>query len=392
MILTNPIIDRALEDSAKTVVATSISGGKDSFTVAAEVNDHLDSIGFTGTRILVHSDLGLIEQSQSKEICERLSEHLQVPLHTVKPLRPMLEQWEFRAESVARRFTNLETVRISTPWSSAKLRFCTSQEKTTPICSYLKRTFPGKMILNVIGLRCQESRGRAKKQVTQENKLLVGKKLGTNGITWNPILDYSLEDVFLAHQRHNFQLHEAYTKFGLSRVSCAFCVLAGELDLRASLSDERNHAAFRRIAQLEIKTTFGFKDGFWLADLAPHLLTRNELHGLVIAKSKAIERRLADKLIPQELLFNAETGFPAFQPTLAQAERLGYARAKIGEILNLPVKYTTATGVFNRYAELLEIKAEKEAIKSKQAAARAVRRAKAGIIEPVQELTQGKLF
>lgn len=381
-----------MQDSANTVVALSISGGKDSTVLATETNEYLNRIGFTGTRILVHSDLGAIEQHESATICRRLSDHLQIPLHTVLPLRPMLEQWEFRAESVARRFINLETVRISTPWSSSKLRFCTSQLKTTPICSYLKRTFPGKMILNAIGLRRQESAGRAKKQITQENNLLVGKKLGTRGITWNAILDYSLEDVFLAHKRHNFPLHEAYTKFGLSRVSCSFCVLASESDLRASLSDDRNHEAFRRIAQLEIKSTFGFKDGFWLSDLAPHLLTENERTGLANAKNKAIKRRMGDKQIPVELLFNAETGFPAFQPTLAQAERLGHARAEIGEILNLPVKYTTAVAVYNRYAELLEIKAEKEAIKAKQVAGKMKRNAKAGIIEPVRELEQGKLF
>ncbi len=242
----------------------------------------------------------------------------------------------------------------------------------------MKKKFRGKTILNVVGLRGQESLKRSKKPISEFNKQLYVKTHGTKGYTWLPILNYSLEDVFRVHQHHSFARHEAYTRFGLSRVSCSFCVLASVKDLQASLTDERNHEAFRQIAKIEIESTFSFKSEMWLADLAPQLLIENERERLAIAKEKAIERRLADKMIPPELLFDAKTGFPAFQPNIKQSERLGKARARIGEILKLPVKYTTAAAVSNRYAELLEIKLEKEA--------------KAPAVKNAKQPIQAKLF
>jgi hypothetical protein len=146
----------------------------------------------------------------------------------------------------------------------------------------------------------------------------------------------------------------------MSRVSCSFCVLAGLQDLLASLGDVRNHEAFRQIARLEILSTFGFKSDMWLADLAPELLTETERSELAAAKEKAIERCWADKLIPTELLFDKDSGFPAFQPTMEQATALGEARAKLAAILNIPVKFTTGLEVYNRFSELLEIKHAKE--------------------------------
>ena len=365
-IATDEQINTALADGKNTVCAFGVSGGKDSSTLVNETNDHLDSIGFDGTRILVHSNLGLIEHSQSLEICERLSQKTGLPLIVVEPLRPMLERWEYRWECVTRRFQNLETVRISTWASSAMNRYCTSEEKVVPITRFLKKTYPGKTILNAVGIRREESKKRAQKPISETNKMLTVKTFGTSGITWHPIADFLIEDVYLSHRRHNFQLHEAYTKFNMSRVSCSFCVLAGEKDLRASLGDERNHAAFQQIARLEIASTFSFKNDLWLADLAPQLLTQDERESLRCAKERAILRRMADKFIPQELLFDKNSGFPAFQPNLEQSAALGKARQRIGEILDIPVKFTTAQEVYDRYAELLQLKLEKEARAAKK--------------------------
>jgi hypothetical protein len=43
---------------ANCVVAIGVSGGKDSVACALAVERHLDNIGHTGTRLLVHSHLG----------------------------------------------------------------------------------------------------------------------------------------------------------------------------------------------------------------------------------------------------------------------------------------------------------------------------------------------
>jgi 3'-phosphoadenosine 5'-phosphosulfate sulfotransferase (PAPS reductase)/FAD synthetase len=163
-------VKAALRRGKDTICAVSVSGGKDSSTVALETVEYLRSINFAGEIILIHSDLGLIEHSQSAEICRQLSEFLQIPLVVVRPLREMIERWVYRWQRIIERFMNLETVRISTPFSSAQNRFCTSEEKTVPICRYLKNAYPGKTILNVVGIRREESKKRALKPISEHNK------------------------------------------------------------------------------------------------------------------------------------------------------------------------------------------------------------------------------
>ena len=42
-------------------VAIGVSGGKDSCAAALATIEHLDTIGHTGPRVLIHSDLGRVE-------------------------------------------------------------------------------------------------------------------------------------------------------------------------------------------------------------------------------------------------------------------------------------------------------------------------------------------
>jgi len=58
------------------VVAIGVSGGKDSCAAAFAVIEYLRGIGFTGTIVLVHSDLGRVEWRDSLPTCERLAARL----------------------------------------------------------------------------------------------------------------------------------------------------------------------------------------------------------------------------------------------------------------------------------------------------------------------------
>ena len=352
-------IKQMLEQNA--VVAAGNSGGKDSIAMSLNLTRFLDEIGHDRTqRIYIHSDLGEeIEHADSLPTIKRLSEKTGIPLVVVKPLRPMIERWEKRWSDNAARFCQLSTVKLITPFSSNIFRFCTSESKVAPICKELKRRFPGKQIINAVGIRAEESPSRAKKPVSKINENLISKRDGTFGVDWNAIRDMKIEDVWLTHRRERFAPHEAYRKNGNSRVSCCVCVLANEREIRASMNDNRNHRAYARVVRLEIVSAFSFSQNYWLGDVCPELLDAETLAALAEAKEKAHARRLIEKEIPAELLY-VKNDFPRFQPSLEQAGLIAGVRERIGARMNLPVKCTTAQTVYDRYAELLELKKKKQ--------------------------------
>src|SRR5439155_3416712 len=65
-------------------VAIGVSGGGDSDVTAFEVMRYLDSIGHTGPRLLIHSDLGRVEWRSSLPQCERLAQCLGLELVVVR--------------------------------------------------------------------------------------------------------------------------------------------------------------------------------------------------------------------------------------------------------------------------------------------------------------------
>jgi 3'-phosphoadenosine 5'-phosphosulfate sulfotransferase (PAPS reductase)/FAD synthetase len=132
-------------------------------------------------------------------------------------------------------------VKIILPWSTPSMRFCTSELKIDQITRELCRRFPGQRIVNVTGIRAQESTERAKAAVSSDQPKLTSITHKTTGVNWNAILHWSLADVWACLDANNFTRHEAYTKFGASRVSCVWCILATADDHHAGARDERNH-------------------------------------------------------------------------------------------------------------------------------------------------------
>jgi tRNA(Ile)-lysidine synthase TilS/MesJ len=78
-------------------VAIGVSGGKDSCAVAFATVAHLDAIGHTGPRVLVHADLGVTEWCDSLPVCERLAAVLGLELIVVRRSQgDMMDRWEQR--------------------------------------------------------------------------------------------------------------------------------------------------------------------------------------------------------------------------------------------------------------------------------------------------------
>lgn len=347
-VATTPLIDQLLATDAP--AAIGVSGGKDSDAAAFATVEHLDQIGHQGPRLLIHSDLGRTEWRASLPQCERLSARLGVELVVVRrQAGDMLDRWLTRWANNVTRYCALECVKLILPWSTASMRFCTSELKTAIICRELVKRFPGQTILNVVGIRREESPNRAKAPIYKPQPRLTSAAHGTTGYDWLPILDWTRQDVIDLHTVRGFPLHEAYRTN--SRVSCVFCILASRADLLASTTWPEHAALYREMVDLEITSTFAFQDSTWLGDLAPHLLTEAQRTGLAEAKQRAQAREAIEARIPSHLLYTK--GWPTCMPTAAEARLLASVRREIGALMGLEVSYTDAASVLDRYAELM---------------------------------------
>lgn len=349
-IRTTPEITAALAQGAP--VAFGVSGGKDSDAMVLETSAYLDAMGHDGPRILIHSDLGRVEWAQSLPQCERLAAHVGRELVVVRrQAGDLLDRWQARWAANVERYAKLACVKLILPWSTPSMRFCTSELKTAIICRALVRRFSGQTIISASGIRRQESPSRAKAPIAKAQPKLTSATQRTSGYDWHPIIDYDLAQVRATHQRHKFALHEAYTRYGTSRVSCTFCILASRADLVASATCTDNHEIYREMVDLEIASTFRFQDAGWLGDVAPTLLSDAQRDGLASAKLRATQREAVEARIPAHLLYTK--GWPTAMPTYAEATLLSEVRREVGAIMGFPVAYTDAYSVWSRYAELL---------------------------------------
>lgn len=333
------------------VVAVGVSGGKDSCAIAIAMHNYLNGIHYTGPRILIHSDLGRVEWKESLPTCQRLAKHIGWELVVVRrKAGDMMDRWLKRWENNVNRYIELECVKLILPWSTPSMRFCTAELKRDVICRELVTRFPGKVIFSVSGIRREESENRKKSHYRNPQIKMTNKKWNTIGWDWHPLLDWTLEDVLKYLDDNNFPLHEAYTKYGTSRVSCAFCIMSKHDDLVAASTCEDNADIYREMVGLEIKSTFSFQSNTWLGDIAPHLIDSNDIMRLEDAKKKSVLRTQLEATIPEHLLYTK--GWPTCIPTFEESTTLTYVRNEVAKLCDIPIKYATATTLQNRYKEL----------------------------------------
>lgn len=346
-------------------VAIGVSGGKDSCAAAIATVEHLRAVGHRGEVVLIHADLGRVEWSDSLPTCERLAAFLGVELIVVRRAAgDMMDRWLQRWRDNVRRYAQLSCVTIILPWSTPGMRFCTSELKSQPMAQALVRRFPGQRIISACGVRRAESKERNKALTSEENALLAKKKLRTSGVDWNPIAAWTTEDVFAFCASRGFEMHEGYAKFGMSRISCAFCIMANGSDLGASASNPGHAALYREMVDLEIASAFAFQGSRWLGDVAPQLLTEAQREGLALAKERAKRVKAAQKRIPKHLLYTR--GWPTVKPTAEEAELLAEVRREVADALGLQIGCNSAEAILDRYTDLMATKAAKEAASAKK--------------------------
>lgn|SRR3990167_1904831 len=353
---TTPELDIVIDSGAP--VAIGVSGGKDSCACALATVDHLDRVGHHGPRILIHADLGRVEWRDSAPTCERIAKVTGLELVTVRrQAGDMMDRWLTRWSNNVARYAALSCVKLILPWSTPSMRFCTSELKSAVMASALVKrysgSYPGTTILSASGIRRAESGARSKAPTFKPNPRLKSAKHHTIGLDWNPIAAWSTPDVFAYLAARGFALHEAYTRYGNSRVSCAFCIMGSEGDLVASTTCADNAAIYREMCDLEIVSSFAFQGDRWLGDVAPHLLSEAQIQGLACAKRAAAKRQAIEARIPKHLLY--VKGWPTVMPTRDEAVMLSEVRREVATILDLGPRITCTDpdSILGRYADLM---------------------------------------
>jgi DNA sulfur modification protein DndC len=233
----------------------SHSGGKDSQAMYS----YLRSLVPDELLVVVHADLGEVEWSGVQDHILANIEH---------PLNVVHANWKDGSEKSLLGMVEKRMVdRPGAPsWPSSAARFCTSDLKRDPIAKFIRRDLKdrGKSLgVNCMGLRAEESVARAKRPEWSLNKRLSNQSREV--FDWNPILEWSVEEVFKYIEDAGQEPFWAYQD-GNERLSCVFCIMGSRSDLAhgAKVRPE----LFKKYSDLEKRCGYSMFKGESLAERA----------------------------------------------------------------------------------------------------------------------------
>lgn len=352
----DPRIDAAIANEA--VIVFNLSGGKDCGAAAALTIAHLDRIGHPKhLRIAIHADLGRAEWESTPAQVEAQAHALGLRLVVVRAnAGDLVDRFENRWSLGLEAYADLRLYNLRGPWSSPSLKFCQSEKKIQVMGPHLAREFAGRTIINVVGIRREESTGRAKTEVAKLDTRFAapGNRAGTVMWLWHPIVDLLTAEVFDVNRRYGIPLAESYA-LGSTRHSCALCVMGSLNDL--SVGAEGHPWLYRHYVSMEAASTFSFQHQRWLADIKPHLLTPSLIADVERSKVKAAERRALELALPARHRF--VNGWPLHVPTVDEAEQIVAARAVILGHHGMVDRFDTPAAVVARFEELIALKEAK---------------------------------
>ena len=263
---------RLLREGAELVL--SVSGGKDSDAMCHHLLEQRTAEGWSGDVVMVHADLGRAEWHNTTEYVQALAQRKGVPLYIVR--------WT-HGDLIDRIWQRYYADPSRPCWPSSRARYCTSDLKRGPISRWIRNTFPTGNIICAIGLRAEESRLRAKKEMVSVREDCTAPTIHRLTLNWLPIHDWTTSDVWDCIQRHGGIAHPAYA-LGNTRLSCACCVLASINDLLNGAAE--NPDTYRELCRIEAVTGYSFRQDVWLSDLKPELLPESTLAAVSDHKTK----------------------------------------------------------------------------------------------------------
>lgn len=238
------------------IILVNSSAGKDSQASLDVVVEKARAAGVLDRVVVVHADLGDVEWDGVPELAAEHAAH-----------------YGLRFEVVRRDETILDRVVQRGRWPDAARRWCTSDHKRGPIRTVMTRlvaelrdsgqvTGRPVTLLNVMGLRAQESAARARRTPYAPN---VPASNGRRTVDeWYPIHHFSAEQVWERIAAAGTRPHPAY-QAGMSRLSCRFCVLASRADLVCSA--RINPELADRYAAVERQVGHKFRADLTMADI-----------------------------------------------------------------------------------------------------------------------------
>jgi 3'-phosphoadenosine 5'-phosphosulfate sulfotransferase (PAPS reductase)/FAD synthetase len=242
------------------VLLVNSSAGKDSQAMMTHVVKLAQEQGVSNRLVVVHCDLGRVEWEGTAELAEEQAKHYSLRfLKVTRPQGDLLTQVEQRKM-----------------WPSSTARYCTSDHKRGQVHKVLtmltdevraaKGTTAPVRILNMLGLRAEESPARAKKTPFVNDKAASNGKRTVD--TWYPIFDWKVGQVWSTIKESGVRYHKAYD-LGMPRLSCCFCVLASKNDLL--IAGKHNRALLDEYVAVEQRIGHTFKKSL------PILQIREEL-------------------------------------------------------------------------------------------------------------------
>lgn len=215
------------------------SGGKDSQVQLIRLLERVPP----SQLLVVHASLGAMEWPGAMELARDQAGEAGLPFIVAKAAKTLLEMVERRFQS-----------RPDVPsWPSASTRQCTSDLKRGPIQREVRRYAKArgfKTIVNCLGLRRQESPGRAKRAVF--SRMAISNSVHT-WFEWLPVHDMSADQVFSAIAAAGQKPHYAYA-LGNDRLSCVFCIMASKADLRNGRAARPE--LFKQYVEMEQRTGY----------------------------------------------------------------------------------------------------------------------------------------
>jgi len=352
-IATDPMIDEAIAGGAWVIF--NLSGGKDCGAVSSRTIRHLDAIGHPRERrFAIHADLGRAEHTFNPAQVEAQARALGLRLDVVRAKSgDLVDRFENRWALGLKAYVDLRLYNLRGPWSSPSLKFCQSEKKIQVMGPHLARELRGNTIINVVGIRREESTGRSKTEVAKLDTRFAkpDNRHGTRMMLWHPGVEMLEDEVFDINRQDGVPLSPSYG-MGATRHSCAMCIMASINDLQVGA--QAHPWLYRHYVEMEASTTFSFQAGRWLADVRPELLSDGLMADIDRAKVKFAERREIEAALPAQHRF--VKGWPLHLPTLEEAEQIAAGRTRILAHHGAENNYPTGRAVRDRFAELLAMK------------------------------------